>query len=106
MGGATARRDEPAVFPPGTGRIRKDAPKKAVNFRCPVDLLDYLDGSQSGTLDRTDVIVHALTTYKDLVQGMGDLWWDVMKVSAIEKVPPGEVLARLALAGLGSHKKK
>jgi hypothetical protein len=97
---------------PGAGekpaRQKRDAanPKRVVSFKIPEHLLAYVQSLEGKGYSRTAVFVIALQLAKDVSDTMGAEWWEVEKRANVANVPPGQMLARLALAALESERKK
>jgi hypothetical protein len=89
------------------GKKRKVGVRKPmVAFRCPDDLLRYIEGHQNERVGRTDVILKLLQVAKDADETMGDAWWEVERRANVAGVLPGVILGRLALEALSVLKKK
>lgn len=96
------------MFPPRFGRA-SDAKKEdtvAVNFRAPKSLKEYLSRQKSGGHTETDVIIQSILALRDVVDVMGEEWWDVVKLSISEKKPYGSILGELALEALKARATK
>jgi hypothetical protein len=91
------------VIPPSkSGKRRKKGVRKPlIAFRCPDDLLTYIQSKETDRIDRTEVILKLLQVAKDAAETMGPLWWQVEYRANMDEVFPGVVLGQLAIAALG-----
>lgn len=95
-----------AVIPSHPGKRRKKGVRKPlIAFRCPDDLLAYIQSKESDRIDRTEVILKLLQTARDAAGVMGDAWWEVEKRANVTGVFPGTILGQLALEALSNEKK-
>lgn len=97
------------MFPkkPGaeTRQRRDDAnPKPHFAFRPPVRVQEYVLAAEEGGHSRTSVLVKMLETSMDAADELGLDWWELEKMAALEGVPVGRVLGRLAREQLQSAK--
>lgn len=96
-----------AVIPSQPGKKRqKGVRKPLVAFRCPDDLLAYVESRQTDRIGRTDVLLKLLQTAKDAGEVMGDQWWEVERRANVAGVMPGTILGQLALEALGTRNKR
>ena len=100
----------PALPQSGTAPTPSAAARSLADFKTVATAITaykaYLKEKKSGGHTETDVIIQSIEMIRDVVELMGDQWWEVVKLSIAEKKPYGQVLAQLALDGLKQHSKK
>ncbi len=103
MQAQTNSRKRPPTHPPKGSRAKRQEgnPRPLRAFRPPEALDDYLEKEiEEGNIGFSTLIVHLLEVARDVRVDLGDDWHEVMRIAAVEKMPPGKVLARLAKASL------
>jgi hypothetical protein len=95
------------MFPPKPTKQRQRGVRKPqIAFRAPEHLERYIEGAESGGYTKTQVVIRMLEVAKDAAEGLGNDWFEIERIAAVEKTTPGVVLARLAKAGLERRPKK
>lgn len=102
------------VFPPRPGsgpKVRQrreegDLRKiKMIGFRPPPELLGFIEKREADGYTKTAVVLRCVELAKEIIETMGDDWWEIERRGNVEKVGPGVVLGRLAQQMLGPRKK-
>lgn len=96
------------VFPPRSSGAKQRQPReegdlkkvKMIGFRPPPELLSFITEAEAAGYTKTAVVLRCVEIAKDVIDAMGDDWWEVERRANVEKVGPGVVLSRLALEAL------
>lgn len=90
---------ERTMFPgqPGGGQKRSGERKeRQYAFRPTRELEDFVEGKVEAGYKITAVLLQLSTVGKDVAEEMGADWFEVERLAAVEGIPAGRMLARLA----------
>jgi hypothetical protein len=93
------------VFQKLPKRRGEGGPKPGVSFRCPEDVVAWLEKMKGEGHDQTDVIVTALRVSRDVAGRIGDRWYEIEYRAKKRGAEPGEMLADLALTAIAAEEK-
>lgn len=92
------------VFTPKQPKKKEGDPKPVIGFRCPVDVLEWLRKLKQEGHDQSQTIVTALRVGRDVATRIGDKWFEVEYRALRRDIPPGVMLAELALAAITAER--